>query len=221
MAFLPVDTKEGQGYIYWMNCALAFAEENRKKMMSKIMTELTRQFPHIRFSQKIDCHHNYARIENHYGKNVWVHRKGAICVREGMVGLVPGAMGSYSYIVEGLGNPLGFHSCSHGAGRRMGRNEAKQTFTVQQTIEDLMKYRCLPYIMRYYLYEQSEYRGMYINIARWCNQPNFFKKKSFREFCEANGERSSTMKYLRKFEKDFPQVAKEYFDIRYDKGGII
>lgn len=97
-------------------------------------------------------------------------------------------------------------------------NDIISTF---ERIKILMQYQCLPYIMRFNLYEESIFRGMYINLARWCNQPNFFKKKSFREYCEVNGERSSTMKYLREFEKDFPQVAKEYFDIRYDKGGII
>lgn len=91
-----------------------------------------------------------------------------------------------------------------------------------QDIEDtferiviLMKYQCIPYIMRYENYSNSEYRGMYINIARWCNQPNFFKKKSFREFCEANGENSATMKYLNSFEKKYPEIAKRYFNIKY------
>lgn len=85
-----------------------------------------------------------------------------------------------------------------------------------ERVKILMSYQCLPYIMRHENYEKSPYRGMYINLARWCNQPNFFKKKSFREFCEANGDQSATMRYMREFEKDYPEVAKEYFDTRYD-----
>ncbi|MFW6016110.1 MAG: hypothetical protein ACOCRK_06700 [bacterium] len=84
-------------------------------------------------------------------------------------------------------------------------------------INVLMKYNCLAYIMRYKKYEDSEYRGMYINLARWCNQPSFYKKKSFREFCEANGENSATMRYLRNFESKHPEVANQYFDMKYEE----
>ncbi|MBD5589325.1 hypothetical protein [Clostridium botulinum] len=86
-----------------------------------------------------------------------------------------------------------------------------------QRIKILMQYGCLPYIMRFNRYEESPCRGMYINLARWCNQPSFFKKKSFREFCIANGENSSTMKYANKFEKDFPDIAANYYDLKYEK----
>lgn len=82
-------------------------------------------------------------------------------------------------------------------------------------IELLMKYRCLPYIMRFNRYEESPYRGMYINIARWCNQPSFFKKKSFREFCELNGERSASMRYLNDFSRKQPDIAARYFDMKW------
>lgn len=84
-----------------------------------------------------------------------------------------------------------------------------------------MKYQCLPYIMRYEEYKNSPYRGMYINLARWCNQPNFFKKKSFREFCEANQEASktnntcATMRYMNWFEERHPEIAKKYFDLKF------
>jgi hypothetical protein len=71
--------------------------------------------------------------------------------------------------------------------------------------------------MRFNKYEESPYRGMYINLARWCNQPNFFKKKSFREFCLVNGVDSACYKYMDKFEQLHPEVAKEYFDIRFDQ----
>ena len=72
-----------------------------------------------------------------------------------------------------------------------------------------------PYIMRYMDYTLSPFRGMYINIARWCNQPSFFKKKSFREFCVMNGENSACMKYARDFEMQCPDIAKEYYDMRF------
>ena len=81
----------------------------------------------------------------------------------------------------------------------------------------LMKHRALPYIMRHELYKNSKYRGTYINLARWCNQPSFFKKKSYREYCLANGEHSSTVRYMREFEHDWPEIAKKYYDIRWDQ----
>ena len=77
-------------------------------------------FSGIEVDMEVNAHHNYAAVEHHFGKNVWIHRKGAIRVREGELGIIPGAMGSYSYIVEGLGNPESFYSCSHGAGRKYG-----------------------------------------------------------------------------------------------------
>lgn len=91
---------------------------------------------------------------------------------------------------------------------------------VFKRIKILMAYKCLPYIMRYDDYKESEHRGMYINLARWCNQPNFFKKKSFREFCVANGENSSTYRYMVNFERKYPEVAKEYFDLKYENVNV-
>ena len=94
--------------------------------------------------------------------------------------------------------------------------DVNDIISVFERISILMRYRCLPYIMRYDTYKESEFAGLYINIARWCNQPNFFKKKSFREYCEANGEKSSTMRYLRDFEGKHPHVAKKYFDLKFE-----
>lgn len=90
-----------------------------------------------------------------------------------------------------------------------------------ERIKILMKYKCLPYIMRYDSYKNSEYKGMYINIARWCNQPNFFKKKSFRDFCESNQNPNSnktcaSVRYMRDFEKKHPEIAAKYFDLRFE-----
>lgn len=86
---------------------------------------------------------------------------------------------------------------------------------VFERIRILISYHSLPYIMRYADYVKSPYKGMYITLARWCNQPSFIKKKSFREFCEANGEKSSSMRYLREFEHNHPEIAKQYFDMKW------
>lgn len=137
LAFLPIDTPEGMEYIKWMNLALDFAWESRGKMMDIVKDKLSRHIPHIEYSNEVNAHHNYASLETHYGKEVWVHRKGAISAEKGKMGIIPGAMGSYSYIVEGLGNPESFNSCSHGAGRKMSREQAKKEFSVEKTILDL------------------------------------------------------------------------------------
>lgn len=95
-----------------------------------------------------------------------------------------------------------------------------------ERIKILMKYHCLPYIMRHANYQNSKYRGLYITIARWCNQPNFLKKKSFREYCEANQEYKkdqsslcSSMVAMLEFEKEFPEIAARYYDMRWDNFG--
>ena len=143
LAFLPSDSREGKQYINWMNLALDFAAENRSKMMFKSMEILLdhvrkyTDFEGIVLGNQINCHHNYAAIENHFDKNVWVHRKGAIRARQGDVGIIPGSMGSFSYIVEGLGNPDSFMSSSHGAGRNASRTKAKEKYSAQEVIEDL------------------------------------------------------------------------------------
>ena len=142
LAFLPVETAEGRQYIRWMQLAMDYAFENRARMLDKTCeivktliekhTELT-----VEFNQQINCHHNYAAIENHYGANVWVHRKGATRVREGELAVIPGAMGSYSYVVEGRGNPESFCTSSHGAGRCYSRSGAMKEFSTEQVMVDL------------------------------------------------------------------------------------
>lgn len=91
------------------------------------------------------------------------------------------------------------------------QNDILNTF---KRIELLMKYKCLPYIMRFNKYEESPYRGLYISIARWCNQPSFFKKKSLREFGIANGEKSACNKYILDYEREYPEISK-YLDMKY------
>lgn len=142
LPFLPVDTDEGQRYIKWMNLSLDFAYENRRKMLEKVeeifthyMVKYTGITPE--YSSELNCHHNYASLEKHYDKDVWVHRKGATRVLEGEIAIIPGAMGSYSYIVKGKGNPESFCSSSHGAGRQYSRTGAKEAFSVEKVMNDL------------------------------------------------------------------------------------
>lgn len=128
LAFFPTDTREGKTYIEDMGFALAYAMENRKRIMTALADTLMDLRP---FSQRrqVNIHHNYAALETHFGKKVWIHRKGATSAALGEAGIVPGSMGTPSFIVEGLGNPDSFHSCAHGAGRTMGRNQASRILT--------------------------------------------------------------------------------------------
>jgi tRNA-splicing ligase RtcB (3'-phosphate/5'-hydroxy nucleic acid ligase) len=143
LAYLATDSDIGKEYIRWMEFAMAFAKENRAKIIG-IVIEIIRHlvaeyaaFTEVELSEPIDCHHNYAAYEEHAGKMVWVHRKGAIRAGEGEWGIIPGAMGASSYLVKGKGNPESFHSCSHGAGRQISRKEAMETFSAEETILDL------------------------------------------------------------------------------------
>lgn len=142
LAFFPADTEEGKQYIAWMNLALDYAYENRQSMMERVMEFVKKQIEKhagvsVTFGERINCHHNYAALEHHYGRNVWVHRKGATRARAGEIAVIPGAMGSYSYVVEGLGNQESFCSSSHGAGRAYSRKGAMEAFSTEQVILDL------------------------------------------------------------------------------------
>lgn len=94
----------------------------------------------------------------------------------------------------------------------------KDIFDLLKRVEILARHGCVPYVMRYARYTESPYRGLYITIARWCNQPNFFKKKTLHEFAEANGTKSACYRYVRDFEERFPEVA-FYLDFRFQKAG--
>jgi len=140
LAYLPVDSDEGQAYIREMNYCVDFALANRKLMMERVKAIFRNELmkkektleEQIGFEPMINIAHNYASLENHFGQNVWVHRKGATKATKGLVGIIPGSMGTSSYIVEGLGNRESFMSCSHGAGRRMGRNEARRVLSLEE-----------------------------------------------------------------------------------------
>src|SRR5437879_8052538 len=106
----------------------AFA--NRSEMLELILEALRRHLPAFEVTgEAINCHHNYVQQEKHFGELVYVTRKGAISARDGQLGIIPGSMGTRSYIVRGKGNPESFCSCAHGAGRRMSRSEAKRRFS--------------------------------------------------------------------------------------------
>ncbi len=131
LAYFREGTKHFEDYVRAVDWAQDYAKANRDEMMTRVLAVLRRHLP--AFNPKfeaINCHHNYVQREKHFGKSVWVTRKGAISAREGEYGIIPGSMGKRSYIVRGLGNPDSYHSCSHGAGRKMGRKEARRRFSV-------------------------------------------------------------------------------------------
>lgn len=137
LAYLPESTKEFSSYITDLMWAQNFARLNRDEMMDRVLTELSYLFYKENGHQdeieleRINCHHNFTQKENHMGKNVWLTRKGAIQMQLGMKGVIPGSMGTRSYIVSGLANPVSFNSAPHGAGRRFSRTEARKRFTME------------------------------------------------------------------------------------------
>lgn len=132
LAFLPIEEADGHYYFTDMLFALRYAKENRRRMMEAMKETVAEFVPEVNFLRTIDIHHNYAACEEHFGKKVFVHRKGATSAKLDEIGIIPGSMGTASYIVRGLGNPDSFMSCSHGAGRRMSRIAASTTLTVEE-----------------------------------------------------------------------------------------
>lgn len=145
LAYLPEGTKHFDDYVVAVGWAQEYAMTNRRLMMANILAAL-RGLPGLRpFAADlvaVNCHHNYVEREHHYGKNVFVTRKGAVRARKGDLGVIPGSMGTRSYIVRGLGNAESFHSCSHGAGRSMSRAEARRRFTVADHIKATAGIEC-------------------------------------------------------------------------------
>jgi len=131
LAYLPHGTQHFDDYVAAVHWAQDFAMWNRTLMMGAIVDAVRSVLPPFETTEDVvNCHHNYVAVENHYGENVFVTRKGAVRARTGDLGIIPGSMGAKSFIVRGKGNPESFHSCSHGAGRSMSRAEAKRRFTV-------------------------------------------------------------------------------------------
>ena len=137
LSFLPRGTKEFEMYWNEMRFCIDFAFCNRRLMMQRIEEVIADALPGIEFEPMINIAHNYAAFEHHYGEDVIVHRKGATLAREGIVGIIPGSQGTASYIVEGLGNPESFCSCSHGAGRVMSRTAAIKTLDMAAEVAQL------------------------------------------------------------------------------------
>jgi tRNA-splicing ligase RtcB len=131
LAYLPVGTPEFEGYNRALHLAQKFAWENRILMQAQVMRTVRKYAPQVQEEQTVHCHHNYMAWESHGGKNIMITRKGAVRARLGDLGVIPGSMGACSYIVRGLGSDDSFHSCSHGAGRSMSRNQAKKKFTLE------------------------------------------------------------------------------------------
>lgn len=126
LAHLPIDSSEGRTYQAEMEYCIEFAKSNRHLMMERVKESVSAVCPGTEYGALINIAHNYAAQEHHFGEDVIVHRKGATQAQAGQQGIIPGSQGTTSYIVEGLGHPDSFESCSHGAGRRMGRKQAQR-----------------------------------------------------------------------------------------------
>jgi tRNA-splicing ligase RtcB len=135
-------TKEMEAYRYDLLWAQRYAFLNRMTMLELYFKILKDKFPQLQEEEKIICHHNYVSEETHFGEKVIVTRKGAIKAGRGDMGIIPGSMGTKSYIVRGLGNPESYESASHGAGRRMSRNKAKKTYTTEDLKEQTKGVNC-------------------------------------------------------------------------------
>jgi tRNA-splicing ligase RtcB len=131
LGWLPEGTPEFEAYIEAMHWAQDYAALNRDVMMELVIGAMERHLPKFQLTEThVNCHHNFTQMESHYGRNIWITRKGAVEARAGQLGIIPGSMGTRSYIVQGRGNESSYCSCSHGAGRVMSRTQAKRQFTL-------------------------------------------------------------------------------------------
>jgi tRNA-splicing ligase RtcB len=127
LAYLVEGTPEFDAYIAHVLWAQDYALANREVMMDAVLTQVAAFVGyHVEVSRRINCHHNFTEREHHHGRNLWITRKGAIRARTGDLGVIPGSMGTRSYIVEGSGSAASYTSCSHGAGRRLSRGQARR-----------------------------------------------------------------------------------------------
>jgi tRNA-splicing ligase RtcB len=137
LAYFLEGTPEFAAYIADMQWAQEYARANRDQMMDNAMRELFAYVGHGRETRRINCHHNFTQREVHDGRALWITRKGAIRAGAGELGVIPGSMGTGSYIVAGRGNAASWESCAHGAGRRHSRSRAKQLFTAADLAEQM------------------------------------------------------------------------------------
>jgi tRNA-splicing ligase RtcB len=142
LAVFLANTPEMKAYRHDLDWAQQYAMNNRTTMLRLYKQVMRQFFPTFTSEFEVNAHHNYVSEENHYGTNVLVTRKGAISADVGQYGIIPGSMGTRSYIVKGLGNPESFRSASHGAGRRMSRNKAKKMFTADDLAEQTKGVEC-------------------------------------------------------------------------------
>lgn len=142
LAVFLAGTNEMAAYRHDLDWAQRYARANRATMLELYRRVMRGHFPQVEFGTEINCHHNYVAQENHFGTDVLVTRKGAISAQAGEWGIIPGSMGTGSYIVRGLGNPDSFRSASHGAGRRMSRNKARKTYTADDLAEQTRGVEC-------------------------------------------------------------------------------
>ncbi len=131
LAYFTEGAEHFDDYVAAVGWAQDYARANRVEMMDLVLEALRRHLPAFEVTaEAVNCHHNYVERETHYGESVWVTRKGAIRARKGELGIIPGSMGTRSYIVRGKGGADAFDSCAHGAGRRMSRTQAAKQFSI-------------------------------------------------------------------------------------------
>jgi tRNA-splicing ligase RtcB len=144
LAWLDEGTHEFEAYVEGLGWAQEYASLNRDLMLHLVHKALAKSLGReVAFvGEVINCHHNYARVEEHFGERVWVTRKGAVSARAGELGIIPGSMGVKSFIVRGKGEASSYCSCSHGAGRRMSRTQARKTFTREDLVLETAGVEC-------------------------------------------------------------------------------
>eukprot|EP01103_Thecamoeba_quadrilineata_P006621 TRINITY_DN1634_c0_g1_i1.p1 TRINITY_DN1634_c0_g1~~TRINITY_DN1634_c0_g1_i1.p1 ORF type:complete len:365 (+),score=52.23 TRINITY_DN1634_c0_g1_i1:249-1343(+) len=145
LAYLSEGSENFNDYVEAVHWCQRFAKANRQVMMSLFLSAIQKEPsipPFTAHLVAVDCHHNYVEKENHFGEDVWLTRKGAVRAGKGEYGIIPGSMGASTFIVRGKGNPDSFLSCSHGAGRRMSRTQARKKVTLEEHIEAVSGVEC-------------------------------------------------------------------------------
>jgi tRNA-splicing ligase RtcB len=143
LAWLDQGTPEFDQYIEAMHWAQDYARFNRDTMMNLVLAAMKHKFPQMKvMGEVINCHHNFTSLEEHFGEEMWITRKGAVSAQAGQMGIIPGSMGAKSFIVQGKGHKDAYCSCSHGAGRKMSRNQAKKLFTSLDLAEQTAGVEC-------------------------------------------------------------------------------